>query len=127
MNRDKGSLHVFTQKVVLGLSGSIGNTDNSLLVGLQYDGSVKLLKAQDSTSLSELGAFHSDNSVYHCWKLFDDITLAEQFVLKLRKADMKSHLPPDPTKVSAERLVISILNPFDYSNLIHLISSMIYF
>lgn len=115
MNRDKGLVHVFTQKVMLGLSGSIGNTDNSLLVGLQYDGSVQLLKAQDATSLSELGAFHSDNSVYHCWKLFDDITLAEQFVLKLRKADMKPHLPPDPTKVSAERSVVSILYPFTYS------------
>lgn len=105
MNRDKEDLHIFSQKVVCGLSGTIENMENSILVGLRYDSTVNLIKALDSTALPELGAFHSDNSEYHCWKLFDDVTLAEQFVLKLRKADMKAHLPPDPTKVSAERLV----------------------
>ena len=103
MNRDKATLHLFTENVIGCLTGKSVSHVNSVLVCLQYDGTARLLKAQDSSALKEVGNLNMENSSYHCWKLFDDTTLAEQFLNRLTKADMSVHLPPNPSKISAER------------------------
>ena len=124
MNCDRATLHVFTEKVIQGLTGSLPTIENSLLVALKYDGTAIMLNAQESSALEEVGNLNMDNSPYHCWKLFSDLAVAGNFLQRLQSADMSIHLPPDPSKKLAERWECESLS---FSVLWYLLCSQLFF